>query len=330
MIENATLPSTLSLLLEARSKSLTVVLNSSTKSKHSHDITEVITQLSEALGIVLKTVEIANEIFTPSKLYPEGILSQLLRQIENPTPVASSSTSTTSSSIDLSPTLSSLPNYPLLLRHLSPSILDFTPFLSIDSPRNILTVADAEIQISTWLTKETARVVRGVTSWISDLKGGARTLAKVRTAVRAGFNSSTSTISSSSDLLAQLEGVIESRLEAVYQTHLTTLVQRVSPCLRSLLKALPDSKSDSDPSYFLFEELLPFPSPAHYALPSRVVQHGIDPFDVFLEKVNKRVEGCSPLIERGLSELEAHARDLREDLQGWLGGSVEGEVVGAK
>lgn len=326
MLENATLPSSLSLLLEARTKSLSAVLqkSSSTTTNHPHDIQQVLSDLSQVLGIVLQTVSISEEIFAASTLYPGGILAQLLAEIESP-----SFPSPNPTSINLSPALSTLPNYPLLHRHLPPSILNFTPFLSKSSPKNVLTSSDALATIKTWLESETVRIVEGFTHWISDLRGGARTLARVRSAVRTGFAStSTTPATSSKSLQTKLEEAIESRLENVYQTHLSTLVQRVSPCLKSLLTSLPSSKADMDPAYFLFQEALQFPSPSHYGLPSRML-HASNPFDEFLHEVTHRIEGKSPLVMKGLDELEGHARDLREDLEGWLSGGVN-EEAGSK
>lgn len=317
VLENASLPSSLTLLLEARSKSLAAILDQlprkSKAGKTVHEVDSVLENLREVLGLVLHTVKAATEVFGASTDSPssEGLLLQLLREIENPT-----ASTLDEESPKLHPTLFNLPNYPLLRRHLPASILGFTPFLSISSPRNALLPVEAHAQIHTWLSKETDRVVSGVKTWVADLRGGARTLARVRGTVRTSLaNAGPEGL----ELKRQLEDAIEERLETVYKAHLAAVVDRVEPCLTDLLASLPTSDADLDPARFLFDTPLAFPPPSHYALPSRLA-HSSDPFDSFYEKVTKRVQGRSPLIDKGLGELESHAKDLRKDLEGWLGG----------
>lgn len=317
MLENSSLPSALSLLLEARTKSLSAILDaaaSKTKTKRTHEIDTVLANLNQALGIVLHTVQTATTIFgaSPTSSTSSGLLLDLLREIESPTGTSTQPCTPA----QLLPTLSTLPNYALLQRHLPPSILSFTPFLSPSSTRNALSPLAAHSQLQSWLSTETARVISGVDSWISDLRGGARTLSRVRAAVRDALAEDLP--AGGVELGRRLEDAIEERLARVYRAHLTALVERIQPCLRALLVALPASKADRDHAHFLFQVPLPFPSPAHYTLSSRGTQG--DPFEGFLEKVGKRVAGRSPLIDKGLGELEAHARDLREDLEGWLEG----------
>lgn len=327
ILENASVPSTLSLLLDARSKTLSTILSapSPKPTKHKHvDVDAVLASLEQVLGIVLKTVEVATSIFGASSTTESspGLLLHLLHQIETPTSTPSSESSTLP---QISPILSTLPNFPLLARHLPPSILDFTPFLSISASRNTLSLSTAQSEIQSWLTKETDRVVAGIESWIMELRGGARTLAQVRTVIRRALAGAPVTASADeASLRSRLELVIENRLAVVYEELLKALISRVSPCLSTLLAALPSSRIDLDPAYFMFETPLPFPSPSNNALSARPGH--ADPFDKFLEQVLKRVDGRSPLIDRGLGEIEAHARDLREDLECWLGGA-EGETV---
>lgn len=336
MLENASFPSSLSTLLEARSKSLSAILDSSTsqKVKASREVGHVLTNLNNILGLILRTVEAASEIFgaaPESTASPaDGLLLQILREIESPSAPAGSTEVTPPS---LSPVLSTLPNYPLLSRHLPPAILDFCPFLSIDSARNALPPPTAHAQIQEWLAKETERVVEGVTLWIHSLHGGARTLSLIRDSIRSSLACSAGSPSAShaASLQSRLERTIESRLEAVYNQHLSTLISRVAPCLSSLLVALPTSPADLSTAYHLFESPLPFPPPQHYSMPARLAGKTSDPFEGFLGEVVKRVEGRSPLVERGLGELEAHARELRVDLEEWLGGVAQrGEEAGLR
>ena len=322
MLENSSFPSALSLLLEARSQSLSSILDSSSsqKVKASREVDHVLSNLNEVLGVILRTVEAATEIFGASEgsAPSDGLLLQILKEIEAP---SAAPQSTDAKAPALSPVPSTLPNYPLLARHLPTDILDFRPFLSIDSARSSLSSSAAHSQIQQWLTKETEQVVEGVTQWIHSLHGGARTLSLIRDSIRSSLASSAGTPSAShaASLQARLERTIEFRLEAVYNQHLSTLISRVQPSLTALLAALPSSPADLSTSHHLFESSLPFPPPQHYAMPARLAGRTTDPLEGFLGEVFKRVEGRSPLIERGLGELEAHARELRVDLEEWLG-----------
>ncbi|KAM0753713.1 hypothetical protein T439DRAFT_322606 [Meredithblackwellia eburnea MCA 4105] len=355
MLENVSIPEALGLLLNQRSKSLEAILQrtpaSSTGAKgKKFEIAQVLESIKDVLGVVLGTVRDAEKIFGASrdgKIQPgeEGILLGLLKEIENPssksTPATSTSDPNKVTTPALSPILTTIPNYPLLQRLLPPSILTFTPFLSISSPRNSLPPQDAYSQIQSWLQKETERVVSGVKVWVADLKGGAKTLAQVRQTVRETLSSTSASSSTThhEHLQSKIEETIEQRLSEVYKHHLSTVVDRVEPCLSSLLSQLQfgTSKADLDPANFLFETPLAFPQASHYSLnlPSTngrsggATGHGhhADPFDLFLEKVVKRVEGRSPLIDKGIAELEAHARDLKLDLAGWLGEEGEKEEV---
>lgn len=318
MLENSTLDTSLSLLLDARSKALTAILSPPTKSSRHHDINAVLQSLGDALSVALKTVATATEVFG-AEGNKGGLLLNLLEEIENPSRSETSSTDR----IRLLPTLATLPNFALLNRHLPPAILAFTPFLSIDSQKKSLSSVDAAAKIDGWLATAVEKTVKGVVVWISNLKGAAQTLAAVRAGVRKGLEGAGVT---GIALKREIEKAIEERLEKVYRDHLGIIVSRVPKCLEELVKALPNSPADSSPSQFVFELDLPFPSTA---IQSKSNRNSIssskvtDPFDIFLIKVKKRVHGRSPLIDNGISELESHARNLRDDLEGWM--STDGD-----
>lgn len=304
MLENISLPSSLHLLLESRSKSVSSLFDSTPST---NTVEKVLHRLTEAIDIVLHTTAAASTIFT------SGLLLQILQEIESPS-------SSTASPESLQPILSTLPNYPLLSRHLPSSILDFSPFLSITSERNRLSEEEAHREIEEWTQGTTERVVRGVEEWITDLKGGARSLTRIRQAVRDRLSSSSSSGVAAVTMRERLEAAIEQRLETVYQLHFTNLVARVPELIGGLVTELGESKADIDPGWFLFEMSLSFPpisttSSAVAVAPSPKLR---DPYNSFVEKVTKRVSGRSPLIDRGVSELEASARELKQDLDGWL------------
>ena len=331
MLETTALPSALTLLLDARSKALTSVLSPSVlvprkRQNASHEIDTVLKVLSEAIGVVLRTVEVAKEIFGLDG--EAGLLIQLLEEIENPSGRVDDAANT---GIKLAPTLSTLPNYPLLKRHLPSAILNFTPFLSITSARNIFSPVDASAEVEAWLARSTDLVVVGVASWISTLPGGAQTLSLIRNAIRSSLSldaGSTGVV-----LRKRLEETVENCLDGVYKELLRTMVSGVSTNIATLLSELDGSKADLNPAEFLIRGELPFPSAAMQpkTLARSSTAHGkssADPFEVFLERVMKRVDGRSPLVDRGVLELEGQAKRLREDLAGWL--IVDGGLDGAR
>ncbi len=318
MLENASVPSSLTTLLEARSKSLTAILNRPKTDKTAHEVQPLLTDLIQLLGLVLKTVEAAAEIFGASAAAADdGLLVKLLKAVESP---SLSPAAETSAEPTLGPILARLPNHQVLTKHLPPSIIEFTPFLSLDSPRHGLSQAQAQAQIQAWLESETDRVVDGITTALGQLHGGARTLAQIRAAIKSSLSSGGAP---AAQLHARLNAVIESRLAAVYSSHFNRLVDRVEPCLVGLLEDVHQSAADLDSAEFLFESPLAFPSSGQYAAPVKVGHKAHDPFHAFLSKVVKRVEGRTPLADKGLCEFEGHARDLRTDLEGWLAVAAE-------
>jgi len=318
MLENASVPSSLSTLLEARSKSLTAILLRFKTRKPSNDVNHLLADLAQLLGLVLQTVEAAGLIFGASPdTHDDGLLLQLLHAVQSP---SASAVAETSKKVSLGPILARLPNHQLLNKHLPPSIIEFTPFLSLDSPRHALSPAQAQAQIQAWLEAEMDRVVDGITTALSMIHGGARTLAQVRHAVKASLAAGGDP---SAQLHARLNGVIEARLAAVYQSQLDKLVDRVEPSLVGLLQDVHQSAADLDSAEFLFESPLTFPSSAQYGASAKAGHKAHDPFHAFLSKVVKRVEGRSPLADKGLCELEGHARDVRNDLEGWLAATAE-------
>lgn len=320
MLESASLSTVLTSLLQARSNSLSEILhNHGQRIEGAREVEQVQSDLVRVLDLVLHTVEAAEQIFgtTPDR-QPAGLLVQLLQEIEKPT-----GSHAGVALPQLAPPLCSLPNYSLLSRHLPASILEFRPFLSVSTSQNVLSPTDAQTKIREWALTESNRVVEEVTTWIKSLSGGARTLSLVRDTIKKCLEKKATLTTQS--LQAQLEQMIEARLETVYRAQLTALVECVTPCLESLLRELPKSDADLSTAYLLFESPLSFPPTQHYALSA--ARHGKganagDPFDGFLKEVRKRVQGRSPLLERGVGEIEGQARQLRVDLQDWVGDEV--------
>ncbi|GAA5950551.1 hypothetical protein JCM21900_001227 [Sporobolomyces salmonicolor] len=318
MLENASLPDALNILLQARSHALSSILDGPSTSKAS-DSQAVIANLRQVLGLVLRTVEAARSIFGASSTAGGGLLPRLLRELEKP---SASSPNSSSVGHPLSPILATLPNYSTLSRHLPPSILSFNPFLSASSAQDALPPSAASERIESWFAIEMDRVVHRIKEWIAALssantEGGAKTLSLVRTEIRTTLSTaSPSSISHAQALQHRLDSTIEARLAEVYQARLSALVARVKPSLEALLLALPESEADLDTATFLFDMPLAFPPASQY---SGGRQNGADPFEAFLSKVGKRAEGRSPLLDRGLEELEVGAKGVRDDLESWLG-----------
>ncbi|GAA5888088.1 hypothetical protein JCM6882_000277 [Rhodosporidiobolus microsporus] len=333
--------SALSTLLAARSDALSALLNAPSSSTRS-DTAGVVASLEQVLGLVLRTVETVAEVFGVDER--EGLLAKLLREVQRPSlpPPSSAALELPRSpagdvdglegeSTALAPILAAFPNYTTLARHLPQSLLFFAPALSPSS--SFPSPSTVEHDLSAWLAQETARVVSGVTSWLSTLSSpsspqagaGAKTLSALRAALSATLSSSTaSSASAAASLHAQLSRAIEARLKEVYTAQLDSLVARVRPGVEALLLALPGDESapDREAAKFLFDAPLPFPTTS-----SSVASHGAaaptgaDPFDVFLARVTRRVQGRSPLVDRGVRELEKAAQAIKADLEGWLGAS---------
>lgn len=287
------------------------------------------------LGLVLRTVENVVEIFGTEGR--EGTLAHLLREVERPS-LTSADNHQESTVYALPPILTTLPNYATLAKHLSTSLLLFSP--SIPSPSSLSTAPTVDAQLSAWLDTEIDRVVTGVNKWISSFSSpsspvtsastfGAKPLSQLRTALLAILSSAAPSSASAADSLRnRLSRTIEHRLSEVYTTQLNSLVARVQPALSALLLALPADSSaiDRDPAKFLFDSPLPFPSLSSSSSAFKTAG-GSDPFEVFLGRVEKRVAGRSPLLDKGVEELEAAAKEVRVDLEGWLGASSDAEGV---
>ncbi|GAA5894110.1 hypothetical protein JCM8208_002350 [Rhodotorula glutinis] len=366
--QGASVSSALSTLLDARSRALSAILDGPSTSAQAYNETGAVARrLEQVLRLVLRTVEAVSAIFGSSS--EDGLLRRLLAEVEHPSAAADAPEREGAPDADpsLPPVLAAFPNYATLQRHLPPSILAYAPPLSNSATREPLNAADLARTVDVWLARESDRVVEGVTAWIASLSSAptssspphtdhiasAKPLAVLRTTLRRATTTTTPSPSSSSSspstriattLRTRLSLVIESRLAHVYRARLSALSARVAPSLEALLLALPDSDPDRDAAAFLFETPLVFPGAGAYAAQAAVAGRVagstvdrdkdkvvVDPLEAFLVKVAKRVEGRAPLVDRGLVELEDAARELRADLESWLGGSGgerEGEGEG--
>ncbi|BGO97744.1 Vps51/Vps67 domain-containing protein [Rhodotorula toruloides ATCC 204091] len=320
MLQETTTTSALSTFLDARSHTLDELLRAPSISSNTLTPAVVTERLEKVLGLILRTVEAVSTIFGGEG--SEGVLAQLLRQVEQPGDAAS----------PVPPIFTAFPNYSTVQRHLPDSILRYSPTLAASQTGSSDGKQAVSGQLEAWLSSEVERVVSGISSWISTLcspapnspsspSAGAKPLSHIRLAVRRILTTAEPSSSAvAKSLQSRLEGTIETLFADVYRSRLSALVSRVQPSLQTLLLALPDSEADRDTAKFLFDTPLAFPSAGMYV--SRSVSTkaaGADPFEAFLGKVGKRVEGRSPLLDTGLTELEDAARDLRTDLEDWLG-----------
>ncbi|BGP06083.1 hypothetical protein JCM10049v2_001902 [Rhodotorula toruloides] len=320
MLQETTTSSALSTFLNARSRTLDELLRAPSTSSNTLTPAVVTERLEQVLGLILRTVEAVSTIFGGES--SDGMLAQLLQQVEQPGDAAS----------PVPPIFSAFPNYSTLQRHLPDSILRYSPTLTASQTGSPDAVQAVTSQLDAWLSHEVERVVSGISSWISTLcspapgspsssSAGAKPLSHIRLAVRRNLTTAEpSSTSVAKSLQSRLEGTIETLFADVYRSRLSALVSRVQPSLQTLLLALPDSEADRDTAKFLFDAPLAFPNAGMYASRSSSAKTaGTDPFEAFLSKVGKRVEGRSPLLDTGLTELEEAARDLRTDLEDWLG-----------
>ncbi|GAA5931170.1 hypothetical protein JCM3775_004953 [Rhodotorula graminis] len=340
----------------------------STSAQAYNETSAVARRLEQVLGLVLRTVEAVSAIFGSSSDddYAPGLLRQLLAEVERPNSIGDApERADTVVDPSLPPVLAAFPNFATLERHLPPSILAYSSPLAASAAREPLDAGGVARKVDAWLAHESDRVVEGVTAWISSLSSAsassssssgavasAKPLAVLRTTLRrATTTTSTSTSFSPSSsisstrvattLRTRLSLVIESRLAHVYRARLSALSARVVPSLEALLLALPTSDPDRDAAAFLFDTPLVFPGAGAYATQAAIAGRAaagaapdkdkvvvVDPLEAFLAKVAKRVEGRAPLVDKGLVELEDAARELRADLEGWLGagaGERDGE-----
>ena len=363
--QGATVSSALSTLLDARSRALSAILDKPSTSAQAYNETGAVARrLEQVLGLVLRTVEAGSAIFGPSSDGDApGLLRQLFAEVEHPTAAAADGPEREEGAAadpSLPPVLAAFPNYATLQRHLPPSILAYAPPVAASAAREPLEAADVARTVDAWLVRESDRVVEGVSAWISSLSptpssakaldsklASAKPLAVLRSTLRHATTTSPSPSSPSSSsraaatLRTRLSHVLESRLAHVYRARLAALSARVVPALEALLLALPTSDPDRDAAAFLFETPLVFPGAGAYAAQAALTLSGraaaaekdkdkvvVDPLDAFLAKVAKRVEGRAPLVDKGLVELEDTARELRADLESWLGGGGERERDG--
>ena len=344
MLRHTDASAALSTFLDARSHALDELLQSPTsastsKSQQQPDSAAIAERLFGVLALVLRTVEAAYTIFDAAG--PDSLCGLLQELEQQPREGGGAPSSGEEAAQGLPPILASFPNAPVLQRQLPPSIIEHRPSVSTEA----CSPSALRAAVEEWTGTATQQIIGGFSAWISSLSE-ARALADLRQTGRRALatcsnpsssaSSSTATATSTStaqELQSRLERAIEARLAEVYRARLGTLVARVRPSIEALLLALPGSAADTDPATFLFESPLAFPSASSYApsssssLRSRGGGHAaeagtIDPFESFLVKVGKRVDGRSPLLDRGVTELEDAAREIRVDLDSWLGNTV--------
>ncbi|GAA6062002.1 hypothetical protein JCM10212_006077 [Sporobolomyces blumeae] len=371
LLDHASLSSSLDLFLRARTQALSVLLGtapqpssrpstSTAAATKPHDAKAVQARIERVLACVLKTVEAVDAIFGPD----QALLPRLLRELEQPSstrPVPSSSPENPSST-ELEPVLTTLPNYPTLSRHLPTSILSHNPFLASSSSTS-LTRAAIDSALSAWFETSTTALLAGFDQWITSLpprENTALTLSHVRDTIQAVLSSAaTSAHGQATRLSADLDRLVESRLEQVYRAKLSDMVDELEPLLSALVDKLvspgPAGQYERDPAGFFFEldpALPPAPPPpssslasglgsavaAKHRLSASDVAHPsgahpyavVDPLGSFLTRVNRRVSGRSPLVDEGVEQLEKRAKEVRFDLRSWLGSEEGGQRGTAK
>lgn len=336
LLDHASLSSSLNLFLKARSHALSSLLavprpSTSKPSPSISDAQLVQNKIEKVLDCVLKTVEAVDTIFSSEK----PLLPQLLRELEHPSSAAASSSSDLNTP-RLEPILTTLPNFPTLSRHLPNSILSYNPFLS--STSSSLSHDAITQALAVWLESSTTALLAGVDEWITSLSTSENT-ALTLSSLRDSINSQLSSVSPSSAPQAQvlqskLLELIESRLSQVYVLKLSQLVSNLSPSLDTLLSKLSTKEylAENDSSRFLFS--IEMPHLHQQAVASKYSDqrphHQADPFGTFLNKVGKRVDGRTPLIDLGLEELEKSAREIRGDLKSWLSEDASGSAMGER
>ncbi|KAK4053750.1 hypothetical protein OIV83_001406 [Microbotryomycetes sp. JL201] len=311
LLDNVTVPEALEALLHARSKALAAATAVTAEQLDSQNAIQE--RIRNVLGLLLDTVSTATTVFgspSDSSTASTGLLVQLLQELQRPTG------STHCESPQLCPILQTVPDYPSLARHLPQDILEYRPHIALDDAKSFRP-DQAQADIRDWLQRESTAALDVIRSWIEQLSGGAHALWVVRDSVRFSLGKA-STSPYAQSLLRQLEGVIEARLDTVYRSRLAQFVSNVSLRLESLLSELGSSPSDLSTAHHLFEHPLALPQPQHYTSRSSRHGKGPEPFETFLNQVDKRKYGRSPLIDKSLSAFEDEAAELGRDVQEWL------------
>ncbi|ELU45926.1 hypothetical protein AG1IA_00040 [Rhizoctonia solani AG-1 IA] len=212
--------------------------------------------------------------------------------------------------------LYSLPSSSLLLRFLPPSITGYTPYVSTDAEGSDETkTGNTEGELNGWLTAALEALALPARNWLNKLDS-VRGVWTVRGAVVKGIVALEGTKETKDRLLGAIEAAFIGRVLEVWETRLESIEIIVSNALRraaslSEVSASVDAKSqDINPLTFVYSSELPI---------VRTEPSGDSSFRLFESALKCRVNRRTPLLDLSLSEMEAAAQELRDELTITLG-----------
>ncbi|QRW15932.1 vacuolar protein sorting-associated protein, Vps51/Vps67 family protein [Rhizoctonia solani] len=212
--------------------------------------------------------------------------------------------------------LYSLPSSSLLLRFLPPSITGYTPYVSTDAEGSDETkTGNTEGESNGWLTAALEALALPARNWLNKLDS-VRAVWTVRGAVVKGIVALEGTKETKDRLLGAIEAAFIGRVLEVWETRLESIEIIVSNALRraaslSEVSTSVDAKSqDINPLTFVYSSELPI---------VRTEPSGDSSFRLFESALKCRVNRRTPLLDLSLSEMEAAAQELRDELTITLG-----------
>ncbi|KAF8708960.1 Vps51/Vps67, partial [Rhizoctonia solani] len=212
--------------------------------------------------------------------------------------------------------LYSLPSSSLLLRFLPPSITGYTPYVSTDAEGSDETkTGNTEGELNGWLTAALEALALPARNWLNKLDS-VRAVWTVRGAVVKGIVALEGTKETKDRLLGAIEAAFIGRVLEVWETRLESIEIIVSNALRraaslSEVSTSVDAKSqDINPLTFVYSSELPI---------VRTEPSGDSSFRLFESALKCRVNRRTPLLDLSLSEMEAAAQELRDELTITLG-----------
>ncbi|CAE6424629.1 unnamed protein product [Rhizoctonia solani] len=297
-------------------------------------VRDVVKTFRAVISLVAGTVAATQAIYGPN-----GLLAQIIMDIQTDVPSQNIPTTASQTQFPLSttiqlPTLTSqnlttpqilysLPSSSLLLRFLPPSITGYTPYLSTDSDGSYETKeGEAEGELDAWLTSALEAIALPARNWLNKLDS-VRAVWAVRGAVIKGIIALEGTAKTKDRLLGAIEAAFVGRVLEVWENRLENIEIGVSNVLRKATSLLESStgghakNEDINSLAFVYSSELPV---------IRAEPGGDTSFRLFKSTLRSRANRRTPLLDSVLSEMEATARELWDELSVTLGDDNNSEA----
>lgn len=281
-------------------------------------VREVVKTFRAVINLIGGTVAATQVIYSS-----DGLFAQLIADIQ--TDVSSLDLPSTASqpqfptqlptqitrSLSTPQILCTLPSASLLLRFLPPSIIGYTPYLSSDTDASGSANAEGmENELNSWLSNALEALAAPARTWLSKLDS-VRAVWAVRGSTVRGIASLEGSNEVKERLSRAVESAFASRVAEVWENRLENIEIAVGGALKRAITLLESSsegnttREDVDPLAFVYSSELP---------PVRAEASGDAGFLLFEAALKRRVNRRTPLLDSVLSEMEATARELRDEL----------------